>query len=152
MTDLRPLAAALAAVAVLAHKAPADAGLSGPAFVLRDLVMRYGWFVLYVVASQPELDTVIGIYAVFLAPGLLLAAAGVVNRAPRGKRAAAARRIAQGVLRYGWIAAAPFLLVAIESRETARLAAGGVWLLSGVAVTVVALIPLAWRDALRRPA
>ncbi len=138
----RPLAAALVALAVLAHKTPAaDLGRGG--WMLRDVVMRYGWLPLYGVAGQPDMSVLIGFYSLLFATGLV-GGAGALRPGARlkpGERTRALRRLTGGVTRYGWIAGAPLLLTGLLGTDSALLAAGGVWLLTGVAVTVAGLVP-----------
>ena len=135
-----PFAAALVAIAVLAHKTPA-ADLAGGALVLRDALMRYGWVMLFSVAAEPDMSLIFLFYLVFLAPGLLIAAARRFGAVKPGKRLAALRTVGNALLRFGWLAGAPFLVVALTTHATAPLVGAGVWLLTGVATTLAALVP-----------
>jgi hypothetical protein len=52
--------------------------------------------------------------------------------------------IAAAVVRYGWIVAVPFAAVAGGSGGGGLLLVGGIWILTGVGVTLAVLAPLPW--------
>lgn len=138
----RPLAAALIAAAVFAHKAP-GAALAGAGATVRDLVMRVGWLgLVWVAANLADLR------ANWVAALVILGIAGLVALIVTLERADRAqpirRRLArtgEATLRYGWLALTPVLLALIAGPDTSALATAGVWMLCGVGATLAALAP-----------
>jgi len=142
--DIRPAAAALIAAAVLLHKTPA-ADLFGAGAAVRDLVMRYGGFaLLWVLARRSNLvDSLLGDFGllIFFAPIIAFVAIRALVKAKKDRRVRMLAAVGDGLLRYGWIAVPPVLLV-VGWTPTARVfLAAGLWLLMGVGVTLAALVP-----------
>jgi hypothetical protein len=138
--SLRPLAAALVATAVFAHK-PAAAALEPQPEVVRDLLMRYGWFWLglLMLLGGPHSDVVPVTLAVIGLP-LLFATAVIVGRGAPGRRIEGVHRVGAAALRYGWLIALPALLSLRSPAGGVRFYVGGLWLLTGVAATVAGLV------------
>jgi hypothetical protein len=142
--DLRPAAATLIAIAVLLHKTPA-ADLFGAGATLRDLVMRFGGVALMLLLvrhDEPPIDFIpYFLVLVIGGPGLALVAIRALVRAKKDQRRPMLARAGGAVVRYGWIVAAPILLQLGWTPTDALFLAGGLWMLTGVGVTLAALIP-----------
>lgn len=136
---VRPAAAALVAGAVLTHKTPARALFGEPAQV-RDLVMRFGWAPLaWMAANMAELVTRWQPPLVLLGVIAAVVLLGLAQRSRLPERQGWTRRLGIALLRYGWLAAVPVLVVVCAGRATLTLDCGGFWLLSGVGVALATL-------------
>jgi hypothetical protein len=140
----RPVAAALVAAAVFAHKAPAS-NLGGAASTARDLVMRLGWLVLvWVAANVADLATNWVAGLVILAIAVLVALIVAVERTGQAHGGGIRERMARfgwAAVRYGWLALAPVLLVVLAGPGTISLLTVGLWLLGGVGATLAGHAP-----------
>jgi hypothetical protein len=142
---LGPIAATLICAAVLLHKTPASE-LYGVGATVRDAAMRFGGLALVwqLGSASTLVDAVSELILVLVLCGLGVVIAFIRRFRQRTAKPGGFGEIAAAVVRYGWIVAVPFAAVAGGSGGGGLLLVGGIWILTGVGVTLAVLAPLPW--------